>query len=122
MTLPHSGWGVRFLDYDNDGWKDLLIAQGHDLDTIELNYPTLHYREPMLLARNTGHGFIDVSQQSGGIFHQPWVARGMAIGDLDNDGRLDAVVTTNDGPVPHSSQRNGVNEPLDSSKISWTQK
>ena len=99
MTLPHSGWGVRFLDYDNDGWKDLLIAQGHDLDTIELNYPNLHYREPMLLARNTGHGFVDVSQQSGGIFHQPWVARGMAIGDLDNDGRLDAVVTTNDGPV-----------------------
>jgi enediyne biosynthesis protein E4 len=99
MTLPHSGWGVRFLDYDNDGWKDLLIAQGHDLDTIELNYPNLHYREPMLLARNTGHGFIDVSQQSGAIFHQPWVARGMAIGDLDNDGRLDAVVTTNDGPV-----------------------
>jgi hypothetical protein len=99
MTLPHSGWGVRFLDYDNDGWKDLLIAQGHDLDTIELNYPNLHYREPMLLAPNTGHGFIDVSQQSGAIFHQPWVARGMAIGDLDNDGRLDAVVTTNDGPV-----------------------
>jgi hypothetical protein len=99
MTLPHSGWGVRFLDCDNDGWKDLLIAQGHDLDTIELNYPNLHYREPMLLARNTGHGFIDVSQRSGTIFHQPWVARGMAIGDLDNDGRLDAVVTTNDGPV-----------------------
>jgi enediyne biosynthesis protein E4 len=99
MTLPHSGWGVRFLDYDNDGWKDLLIAQGHDLDTVELNYPNLHYREPMLLARNTGHGFIDVSQQSGVIFHQPWVARGMAIGDLDNDGRLDAVVTTNDGPI-----------------------
>jgi hypothetical protein len=99
MTLPHSGWGVRFIDYDNDGWKDLLIAQGHDLDTIELNYPNLHFREPMLLARNTGHGFIDVSQQSGSIFHQSWVARGMAIGDLDNDGRLDAVVTTNDGSV-----------------------
>src|SRR5215471_2091435 len=99
MTLAHSGWGVRFLDYDNDGWKDLLIAQGHDLDTIELNYPNLHYREPMLLARNTGGRFADVSQQSGKVFHQAWVARGMAIGDLDNDGRLDAVVTTNDGPV-----------------------
>jgi hypothetical protein len=99
MTLSHSGWGVRFLDYDNDGWKDLLIAQGHDLDTIELNYPNLHYREPMLLARNTGQGFVDVSAQSGSVFRQPWVARGMAIGDLDNDGRLDAVVTTNDGPV-----------------------
>ena len=99
MTLAHSGWGVRFLDYDNDGWKDLLIAQGHDLDTIELNFPHLRYREPMLLARNTGHGFADVSAQSGSVFAQPWVARGLAIGDLDNDGRLDAVVTTNDGPV-----------------------
>jgi enediyne biosynthesis protein E4 len=99
MTMAHSGWGVRFLDFDNDGWKDLLIAQGHDLDTIELNYPNLHYREPILLARNTGHGFIDVSAQSGSVFRQLWASRGMAIGDLDNDGRLDAVVTTNDGPV-----------------------
>ena len=99
MTRPHSGWGVRFLDYDNDGWKDLLIAQGHDLDTVELNYPNLHYREPMLLARNTGNGFEDVSAASGDVFRQPWLGRGMAVGDIDNDGRIDAVVTTNDGPV-----------------------
>ena len=99
ITLSHSGWGLRFFDYDNDGWKDLLIAQGHDLDTIELTYPNLHYREPMLLLRNTGHGFVNASAESGSVFQQPWVARGMAIGDLDNDGRLDAVVTTNDGPV-----------------------
>jgi hypothetical protein len=99
MTLTHSGWGVRLFDFDNDGWKDLLIAQGHDLDTIELTNPNLHYREPMLLARNTGKGFVDVSQNSGEVFKQAWVARGMAIGDLDNDGRVDAVVTTNDGPV-----------------------
>jgi len=99
ITLSHSGWGIRFFDYDNDGWKDLLIAQGHDLDTIELNHPNLHYREPMLLAHNNGRGFVDVSAQSGTVFNQPWVARGMALGDLDNDGRLDAVVTTNDGPA-----------------------
>jgi len=99
MTLSHSGWGIRLLDFDNDGLKDLLIAQGHDLDTIELNYPNLHYREPMLLAHNIGHGFADVSVQSGSVFREAWVARGMAVGDLDNDGRLDAVVTTNDGPV-----------------------
>lgn len=99
MSLLHSGWGVRFFDYDNDGWKDLLIAQGHDLDTIELSFPQLHYREPMLLARNTGLGFVDVSADSGGIFHERWAARGMAIGDIDNDGRVDAVVTTNDGPA-----------------------
>src|SRR6266700_5831994 len=99
ITLAHSGWGVRLFDFDNDGWKDLLVAQGHDLDTIELTNPNLHYRESMLLARNTGKGFVDVSQSSGEILNQYWVARGLAIGDLDNDGRLDAVVTTNDGPA-----------------------
>jgi hypothetical protein len=99
MTLLHSGWGVRFMDYDNDGWKDLLIVQGHVLDTVEMNFPQLHYREPMLLARNTGHRFVDVSSEAGSIFHEAWAGRGMAIGDIDNDGRLDAVVTTNDGPV-----------------------
>ncbi len=98
MTVLLSGWGLRFLDYDNDGWKDLLIAQGHDLDTIELTSPQLRYKEPMLLAwNNAGKGFIDVSAQSGAVFEQPWVGRGMAVGDLDNDGRVDAVVTTNGG-------------------------
>jgi hypothetical protein len=99
MTLTHSGWGVRFFDYDNDGWKDLLVAQGHDLDTVELNFPNLRYRETMLLARNTGKGFVDVSAESGDIFHQAFVGRGLAIGDIDNDGKLDAVVTSNDGPI-----------------------
>lgn len=99
MTMTHSGWGVRFMDCDNDGWKDLLIAQGHDLDTIELTSPNLRYREPMLLAKNTGHGFADVSADAGSVFREAWVGRGMAIGDIDNDGRLDAVVTTNDGPL-----------------------
>jgi enediyne biosynthesis protein E4 len=99
ITMPHSGWGVRFLDYDNDGRKDLLIAQGHDLDTVELNYPNLRYKEPMLLVRNTGNGFVDVSAESGAVFHEARLGRGMAIGDIDNDGRIDAVVSTNDGPV-----------------------
>lgn len=98
ITLMHSGWGIRFLDYDNDGWKDLLIAQGHDLDTIEKTNPQLHYREPMLLMRNKlGKTFEDVSSVSGSVFQQRWVARGLATGDIDNDGRIDAVVTTNGG-------------------------
>jgi enediyne biosynthesis protein E4 len=97
MTLLHSGWGLRFLDYDNDGWKDLLLAQGHDLDNIERISPQLHYREPMLLARNTGKKFVDVSPISGDIFKKAWVGRGLAIGDLDNDGKIDAVVTANGG-------------------------
>ena len=100
MTLLHSGWGIDFLDYDNDGYKDLLVTQGHDLDTVELNYPQVHYKEPMLLAKNMGDGsFVDVSKDSGAVFSERWVGRGMAVGDLDNDGRLDAVVTTNGGPA-----------------------
>ena len=99
-TLLHSGWSLRFIDYDNDGRKDLLVAQGHDLDTIEKTYPLLRYREPMMLLRNTGSKFVDVSGISSEIFHEAWVGRGMAIGDIDNDGRIDAVVSTNGGP-PH---------------------
>jgi enediyne biosynthesis protein E4 len=99
ITMAHSGWGVRFLDYDNDGWKDLLVAQGHDLDTVELNYPSLKYKEPLLLVRNTGKGFLDVSADSGEVFQKPWLGRGLAAGDIDNDGRVDVVVSTNDGPL-----------------------
>jgi hypothetical protein len=99
MTLLHSGWGIKFLDYDNDGRKDLIVAQGHDLDTVELNYPQLHYKEPPLLAYNTGKGFVDVSSLSGKVFDDRWVGRGLAIGDIDNDGRVDAVFTTNGGPA-----------------------
>jgi hypothetical protein len=99
MTLLHSGWGAKFFDYDNDGRKDLLIVQGHDLDTVELDSPQIHYREPMLIAWNTGKGFVDVSAISSKVFQQHWVGRGLAVGDIDNDGRLDAVVTTNDGPM-----------------------
>ncbi|MGB6692353.1 MAG: CRTAC1 family protein [Terracidiphilus sp.] len=97
ITRLHSGWSARFMDYDNDGLKDLLIAQGHDLDTIEKSFPQLHYKEPMMLLRNTGKKFVDVSGISSEIFHDAWVGRGMAIGDLDNDGRIDAVVSTNGG-------------------------
>jgi enediyne biosynthesis protein E4 len=97
--MLHSGWGLRFFDYDNDGWKDLLIAQGHDIDTIERTSPQLHYREPPLLARNTGRGFVDVSAASGKVFQERWVGRGLATGDIDNDGRMDAVITTNGGPA-----------------------
>jgi enediyne biosynthesis protein E4 len=98
-TLLHSGWGVNFLDYDNDGWKDLIIAQGHDIDNVQLNYPQLRYKEPMLLMHNDGKHLVDVSSASGEIFQQAWVGRGLAAGDIWNDGRADVVVTTNDGPA-----------------------
>jgi enediyne biosynthesis protein E4 len=97
ISLLHSGWSLRFFDYDNDGWKDVLIAQGHDLDSIQKSFPQLRYREPIMLIRNTAGKFVDVSSISGDVFHEAWVGRGMAIGDVDNDGRVDAVVTSNGG-------------------------
>ncbi len=100
MTVLHSGWGARFVDYDNDGWKDLLIAQGHDLDNVDLTSSQIHYREHLMVARSIdGKKFVDVSAVSGPVFQQRWVGRGMAIGDIDNDGRMDTVVTENDGPL-----------------------
>jgi hypothetical protein len=99
MTLLHSGWGIRFLDYDNDGWKDVLIAQGHVLDTIETSGSGLRYKEAPLLAHNSGTAFVDVSSKAGVVFKERWAARGLAVGDIDNDGREDAVITTNNGPA-----------------------
>lgn len=109
ISLLHSGWGVRFLDYDNDGWKDLFIAQSHVMDTIEVNEPHLRYREaPLLLWNDHGKQFVDVSARSGEVFSQKWAARGMAVGDLDNDGKVDVVVSSNDGPawVLHNETQN----------------
>jgi len=100
ITMMHSGWGIKFFDYDNDGLKDFVVAQGHDIDNIELTYPDLRYKEPLLLMRNMGHGrFADVSGASGEVFKQAWAGRGLAVGDLDNDGLEDLVVATNDGPA-----------------------
>ena len=108
MTLLHSGWGMRLADFDNDGRKDLLIGQAHVMDNIELNFPHLRYKESPLIARNTGKGFEDVSATAGEIFRQRFVARGMAVGDIDNDGRLDAVINSHDGGlyVLHNVSKN----------------
>ena len=97
MSERSSGWGAGFGDFDNDGWSDLFVAQSHVMDDIETSQPDLRYREPLLLARNLFGRFYDVSSKGGPAFQTLQAARGAAIGDLDNDGRLDLVVQVNDG-------------------------
>jgi len=95
-TRMMSGWGVRFFDYDNDGELDLLLCNGHPDIAVEKHMQGVTYREPMLLFRNNGHDFHNVSGSSGPIFSQPIAGRGMALGDFDNDGSVDVLVAVND--------------------------
>jgi len=97
-TRLMSGWGLKFLDYDNDGDIDLLLCNGHPDDTVEKRIEGVKFREPMLLFRNTGKGFENASLQSGSIFSKPLAARGLALGDFDNDGAVDLLVSQNNGP------------------------
>jgi hypothetical protein len=90
-TLSFSGWSTRFFDYDNDGWKDLFVAQSHVMDTIEKTSPNLKYMEPPLLLRNQSGHFSRVV--AGNVFQQDWAGRGAAFGDIDNDGDTDIVVS-----------------------------
>jgi hypothetical protein len=96
ISKLHSGWGTRFVDVDNDGWKDLFVAQGHVMDNIELTQPATRYREPLLLMKNMRGRFQDISAQGGQPFRKPVAARGAAFGDLNNDGSIDVVVQCND--------------------------
>jgi enediyne biosynthesis protein E4 len=90
LSSGSSGWGVGLEDFDNDGWKDLFVAQGHVLDNVERIDPSLHYLELPLLAMNHNGRFERADSGSSA----PVAARGAAFGDLNNDGWQDAVVTT----------------------------
>jgi len=96
-TRTMSGWGLRFFDYNNDGNLDLFIANGHPDDQIEVHATSVTYREPLLLFHNNGKTLENISAQAGPIFQQPLAARGLAIGDFDNDGAVDVLISTNNG-------------------------
>lgn len=92
-----SGWGLKFFDFDNDGNLDLFLANGNPDDLIERMAPQVKYEEPMLLFHNSGKSFANISAQSGPVFATPLSARGMAVGDFNNDGAVDVLVSVNDG-------------------------
>ncbi|MGA2004656.1 MAG: CRTAC1 family protein [Terriglobales bacterium] len=91
-----SGWGVKFFDFDNDGNVDLFIANGHPDDLIEKIYDSVFYREPLMLFQNTGKELKNISRESGPAFSRSLSARGLALGDFDNDGAIDVLVSNND--------------------------
>ena len=100
MTAQMSGWGNGIVDFDNDGWKDLFVARSNVLDNISSLVSERKYPEPSSVFRNLGNGkFADVSTAAGPDFQQPAPHRGVAFGDLDNDGRVDVVVSVLGGPV-----------------------
>jgi enediyne biosynthesis protein E4 len=87
-----SGWGLKIFDFDNDGRLDLVLANGHPDDTISLRAPEVQYKEPLLLFRNDGRRLRNISPQAGPVFSKSFPARGLAVGDFNNDGRVDVLV------------------------------
>jgi hypothetical protein len=107
-TRNMSGWSNGIFDFDNDGWKDLFVARGNVLDNVAM-FSSRSYEEPNTIFRNLGNGqFQDVSAGAGPGFQEAAPHRGAAFGDIDNDGRIDAVVTVLNGPAQyfHNISRN----------------
>ncbi len=94
-TLVISCWGLKLFDYDNDGWPDLFLANGHPDDMLDGSAYGVRYRQPPMLFHNEGGRYRNVSAQAGPAFRKEFSARGLAVGDLDNDGRVDVLVANN---------------------------
>jgi len=105
-----SGWGLKFFDYDNDGAIDLILSNGHPDDMIEMYSQQVKYKEPLLLFRQEKGLLHNVSAEGGPAFSKALAARGLAVGDYDNDGFPDVLVATNGGaPVLLRNRSNSGN-------------
>lgn len=112
-SLLTLGFGCFFFDYDNDGWPDIFVANGHIQSDIQTVQREVHYAEPPLLFRNLGAGkFADVTSQMGPSFNLPRVARGAAYADVFNNGKLDILISTNAGPAVLFRNEGGSNHSL----------
>src|SRR5437588_7133248 len=103
-----SGWGLKFFDYDNDGTPDLILANGHPDDMVEVQSLKVKYKEPLLLFQNVNGKYKNVSSTSGPVFKKDFPARGLAVGDYDNDGDLDVLIINN-GAAPLLLRNEGGN-------------
>lgn len=104
-----SGWGLRFFDYDNDGDPDLILANGHPDDMVEVQSLKVKYKEPLLMFENVNGTYKNVSTISGAPFSKDWPARGLSVGDYDNDGDLDVLIINN-GEAPVLLKNEGGNQ------------
>ena len=112
-SLLTLGFGCFFFDFDNDGWPDIFVANGHIQRDIQNVQRQVHYAEPPLLFRNIGGGrFADVTSQMGASFNVPRVARGAAYADTFNTGKLDILISTNSGPALLFRNEGGANHSL----------
>jgi hypothetical protein len=99
VSLPYVGWGTKFFDYDNDGWVDLFVANGHVYPQVENAKIATEYRQRKLLHHNNRDGtFSEVAASHGEALMEKRVSRGAAFGDIDNDGDVDIIVNDLDGP------------------------
>jgi len=97
-TKLMSGWGLKFFDLDNDGNLDLFLVNGEPDDQVARAEPRVSYREPLMLFKNTGAGFKNISGESGPVFQRQMASRGLALGDFDNDGAVDVLISNNNEP------------------------
>lgn len=108
LNTHYVGWGCGFFDFDNDGWKDLLLVNGHVFPEVDQLEGPVRFKERSILYRNQGNGrFTDISKDAGPAVNEPNIARGAAFGDIDNDGAIEVLINRqNDTPLLLKAESN----------------